>query len=340
MNHTKLPRRMVVAPVTTRRRIMDTRRRVAVTGIHDPTHYTDQGHMARCELDSHADTCVLGSNFKLIELTGEVVDVVPYHEEYDAKKDVPIVSAATAWTHPDTGETFILDYHQALWYGKEVANSLLNPNQMRFYGHRVSDDITDKNRRFGIEADNMLYIPFDMKGTVISFDSRVPTDQELQDCRHVTMTSDERWNPATVSLAAMRRLRSREEDIYWQISSFTVRADDRVSDSFEHHLLTDISDVYDDRRLAERMISAINIATHIQQDDVDRRDDADWQEDVGSVRMTAALTARDRHSRVTVEEVARKFKCGLETAKKTLKVTTQAGVRQALPWKEAIEDLC
>ena len=94
MNRTKLPRRMVVAPVTTRRRIMDTRRRVAVTGIHDPTHHTDQGHMARCELDSHADTCVLGSNFKLIELTGEVVDVVPYHEEYDVKKDVPIVSAA------------------------------------------------------------------------------------------------------------------------------------------------------------------------------------------------------------------------------------------------------
>ena len=77
MNRTKLPRWMVVAPGPTRRRIMDTRRRVAVTGIHDPTHYTDQGHMARCELDSHADTCVLGSNFKLIELTGEVVDVVP-----------------------------------------------------------------------------------------------------------------------------------------------------------------------------------------------------------------------------------------------------------------------
>ena len=91
----------------------------------------------------------------------------------------------------------------------------------------------------------------------------------------------------------MRRLRSREEDIYWQISSFTVRADDRVSDSFEHHLLTDISDVHGDRRLAERMISAINIATHIRQDDVDRRDDADWQDDVSSVRMTAALTARD-----------------------------------------------
>ena len=63
--------------------------------------------------------------------------------------------------------------------------------------------------------------------------------------------------------------------IYWQISSFTVRADDRVLDSFEHHLLTDISDVYDDRRLAERMISAINIATHIRQDDVDQRDDVD-----------------------------------------------------------------
>ena len=146
MSHTKMSRRMVVAPVTTRRRNMDTRRRVAVMGIHDPTHHTDQGHMARCELDLNADTCVLRSNFKLIELTGEVVDVVPYHEEYDAKKDVPILSAVTAWTHPDTGETFILDYHQALWYGKEVANSSLNPNQMRFYGHQVSDDITEKNR--------------------------------------------------------------------------------------------------------------------------------------------------------------------------------------------------
>ena len=89
------------------------------------------------------------------------------------------------------------------------------------------------------------------------------------------MMSDERWNPATVSLAVIRRLRLREENIYWQNSSFTVHADDRVSDSFEHHLLTDISDVYDDRRLAERMISAVNIAMHIRWDDVDRRDDAD-----------------------------------------------------------------
>ena len=134
---------------------------------------------------------------------------------------------------------------------------MLNPNQMRFYGHRVSDDITDKNRRFGIEADNMLYIPFDMKGTVISFDSHVPTDQELQDCQHVTMMSHERWNPATMSLAAILRLRLREDDVYWQIGSFTVHADDRVLESFEHHLLTNISDVYDDRSLAERMISAI-----------------------------------------------------------------------------------
>ena len=73
--------------------------------------------------------------------------------------------------------------------------------------------VSQTNRRFGIEADNMLYIPFDMKGMVISFDRHVPTDQELQDCRHVMMTSDERWNPATVSLAVMRRLRSREEDV-------------------------------------------------------------------------------------------------------------------------------
>ena len=117
MNRTKLPRWMVVAPVTTRRRIMDTRR-VAVMGIHDPTHHTDQGHMARCKLDSHADTCVLGSNFKLIELTGEVVHVVPYHEEYDEKKDVPILSAATAWTPRHRGNIYFgLPSSTVVWQG-------------------------------------------------------------------------------------------------------------------------------------------------------------------------------------------------------------------------------
>ena len=38
----------------------------------------------------------------------------------------------------------------------------------------------------------------------------------------------------------------------------------------------------------------------------------------------------DRHSKVAPEEVARKLNIGLQTAKDTLKVTTQAGIRAAI----------
>jgi hypothetical protein len=40
--------------------------------------------------------------------------------------------------------------------------------------------------------------------------------------------------------------------------------------------------------------------------------------------------AKDRHSQVNAETVAKRFRCGIETAKKTLKATTQRGVRQAI----------
>ena len=44
----------------------------------------------------------------------------------------------------------------------------------------------------------------------------------------------------------------------------------------------------------------------------------------------AFIGAKDRHSQVTAEIVARKFRCGLEMAKRALQTTTQRGVRQAL----------
>lgn len=40
--------------------------------------------------------------------------------------------------------------------------------------------------------------------------------------------------------------------------------------------------------------------------------------------------ARDRHSQVDAETVAKRFRCGLETARKTLKATTQRGVRHSM----------
>ena len=53
-----------------------------------------------------------------------------------------------------------------------------------------------------------------------------------------------------------------------------------------------------------------------------------WGTGSGS-RLTAPVTT-ERHSSVTPENVARMWNIGLETAKRTLQVTTQQGIRTAI----------
>ena len=61
---------------------------------------------ARCELDSHADTCALGSNFSLLHYTGWVCDVAPYNSEaYNPECDIPIVTAATSYQYTKSWKT-------------------------------------------------------------------------------------------------------------------------------------------------------------------------------------------------------------------------------------------
>ena len=84
------------------------------------------------ELDSHADTVVLGQNCVILSYTGCKCDVSPYSETYEYIKGVPIVSSTTAWTCETTGLTYILVFvfNEALWMGDSLDHSLVNPNQL------------------------------------------------------------------------------------------------------------------------------------------------------------------------------------------------------------------
>jgi hypothetical protein len=242
---------------------------------------------------------------------------VKYHllatNEYESMKDVPVVSAATAWTNEDSGETFILLFHQVLWYGSKLPHSLLNPNQIRHFGHAVCDDVTDKARFFGIETEDVS-IPFTMKGTNIFFKTRVPTTWEMDNCRTIVMTDDAIWEPDNVSIA--------------QILS------DR--DSYSDKLYS-ISDVFSDIRLTSKMVSAVQVHT-IKREPLtnssllEKRTDTNHENQTANMinKNISYLIAKNRHSHITAEEVAKRFRCGLETARRTLKATTQNGIRHAI----------
>ena len=290
--------------------LSSTNRHSAIGAID--TSLTRAGTVARCELDSHADTCVAGPNFQVDEYTGEHCDVSPYSNDYKPIKDIPIVNASTSFTDPNTGATIILRFNQVLWYGHRLAMSLINPNQIRHSGITVSDDPTDKTRDFGILGHD-FFVPFQMLGTTVFFESRVPTKWEYENCRIVELTLDTPWNPGDVNIALLSSNNSTHEQTTYRHLCAMERIPRCTNDCrAECECGSDLS-VFDQDSMTRRMISAVQIATSYREE-----------------QSISFVGAKDRHSQVTAETVARKFRCGLETAQKTLKATTQRGVRHAM----------
>ena len=86
-----------------------------------------------------------------------------------------------------------------LWFGNRLQHSLINPNQIRYNRGRVQDDPTRHDEPFGITTDQ-LYIPFQIDGTTVYFDTRAPTLHEMENLPYAVLTSEERWDPSRVRL--------------------------------------------------------------------------------------------------------------------------------------------
>jgi hypothetical protein len=50
--------------------IHSNKRRISLITMQDPMFVTKEGNQARCELDTHADTCVAGVNFLIQSFDG------------------------------------------------------------------------------------------------------------------------------------------------------------------------------------------------------------------------------------------------------------------------------
>ena len=183
-------------------------------------------------------------------------------------------SAEMAWDDPKTGLTYILEVNEGLWFGEQMRHSLANPNQCRAYGISVCDDPFDPYRELGIQdPQSEVCIPFEMDGTVAFFETRIPTEQESMESPRIILTSEEEWNPATVQL----RARTYEQEEHHRIMSAV--AVNRVNmqanpnePQFVHGtrhepdlILASVSSAMTDETMVTRMVSKVNIATHLRE---------------------------------------------------------------------------
>ena len=256
---------------------------------------------ARIESDSHADTCALGSNFLLVETTEWTCTVQPFHKEYAAQDNIPVVTGATAYDDPATGETVILIFHQSLWFGSSLENSLICPQQVRSYGVSMCDDPYDPNRPLGMKCEDGTVIPFNVKKSMIGVTTRCPSLQEYESCRHLVMTSPQIWDPTSKDLPH--------------------HSQDAHVDSLEswHHVNTGDYHIAQSSE-SDSLLSSISSVLTPQT----------FMEKFRSLRLTSAIDSQGRYTRNSADTIAKTFQVSLQTAHDTISATTQHGARSAM----------
>lgn len=333
----------------TRRKIAAAR--IVVSASETVENQSSAGTIGRNEMDTHADTGVAGKNWRPVEYTGEQVEVQPYSKEYAAIRDIPIAKCATVWTDQETGIDWLLLADQMLWFGDRLDHSLLNPNQMREFGITVRDNPFGDDG-LGITTDQ-VDIPFQLDGTVIYFESRVPTDEELFCLRSIELHSHA-WDPGRPHLLA-------QSNSHRQISSLQLIKELKLesvspnecrrreilnalhqSEGITRHL-AQISPVYDEEQFVHSMLDDTNMTESaldamltenklvVPEFQDNSADIISQVQRAGSERPTVmGVWSRTRHSKVTPEHIAKTWNISLDKAVETMRITTQKGVRQGV----------
>jgi hypothetical protein len=243
---------------------------------------------------------------------------------------------ATAWVDLKTGEVIVLVMKEALYFGDRLDHTLICPNQLRSFGIVVDDTPKQFSPKWThsieVPGDN-LTIPLEMIGVVSYFSSHKPSEDELENCRRVTLSSDIPWDPNDPSWETQERAVNQQIRV-----SEVIRNGDRNPDvarvdgeETPFVLIPDPPELLDEDEFAERMIQLVNVAgDNWNGDGLDGHENPDLYHLTDIDRNVFSLSVDDKRNVITKEILARRWGIGLDTAHKTLKCTTQRGIRTFL----------
>ena len=262
------------------------------------------------ELDTHADTTVLGKSCLLIQDFDRTVSVSGWDTTTGAR-DCPTVTGVVAYDHPYTGQTYMLVFHQAI-YLESMENHLVCPMQCRVAGVTIHDcpklfvkDPTEESHAIVIDADpyqpeEKLIIPLQLQGVSSVFQVRTPSWAEFEDddIPRIEMTAQApEWDPQTSDWAK-------------QEASMT---------DFRGHI-HELDDVVARGR---SLINSVSVS-HLQLDPTDDEHFADSLQ--RQVRVCRAKTSRGWRL-IDGDKLAEKWMVSPEIARNTLARTTRRGIR-------------
>ena len=303
--------------------------------------YDGEGQDSRTELDSHAEACVVGKHALIFQDFDRPVNVTTYDPKGPTAKAMRTVSAALAYDDPETGEVILLIIHQAISI-PHMDNNLLSTFQLRLNDVKVNDVpkiLTDKpsveNHCLIVpspcEEDYDPYlVPLGLHRVNSVFSTRKPTQEEFETCRRFDLTYETPdYDPSDPSFAQQEEefcntYYGKYQEPVRQVSSLSVdpnpikSSKEQAQATYELQMnvaqisLCDVSNTLDDKSFLADMQSQVRV-THPR-------------------RITLSGLGADVRKQGTVdaEKLSKNWDIGLETAHRTLKVTTQRGVRTVL----------
>lgn len=276
----------------------------------------------RTELDSHADTTVVGQDTALLIYDYDTPVQVHGYNDSVGQRNCRTVSAVAAYDHPGSGQTYMLVLHQAILI-PDLQHNLLCPMQLRDNGILVNDEpkylmanaeenhhaITIQNHV--MEDGEVFRIPLSLHGVTSYFTTRKPSKEEFEStpdelCIDLTAESPP-WDPTTTRFSeqesAMTTTNGRLVDTpdTWPTTRMIAAL----------HTLPQ-SDVPDSQLAAA-------LQSHVQLEDTTVRS-----------RNIGRIKTGTRKAAIGPTTLAKNWGIGLEQAQRTVDATTQRGVRTLL----------
>ena len=88
---------------------------------------------------------------------------MPYNTAYNPVSNIKVVLGATTYTDPVSDCTYILWIHEALFFGKDMSHSLINPDQLRIFWVTIQNNPYHAHKNMSLVAttasDKELSIP-------------------------------------------------------------------------------------------------------------------------------------------------------------------------------------
>ena len=142
--------------------------------------------VSKVELNSYADSPVVGANAHILERTGRTVSVCGFTDELGKSLLVEVVHAAVVFDCPTTGNSYVMFLNNAL-HVPSLECSLINPFIMRLAGIVVDEcpkllaEIPSIAHHSLYFPDQDLRIPLALDGIVSYFPCHMPRGEELTD---------------------------------------------------------------------------------------------------------------------------------------------------------------